>query len=246
MRYNKKKPVRALLFDLDGTLLRVDMSRFIPSYVEGLAQYSGAYAKPKKFIRAKLGSIRNLLKTSGDGIMSNEARITSYLQAELDMPEQALVEMFQRYAAERLEELREFVRPIPLAKKILQDCRQLNLPLVLATNPVFPEFMIRARLRWAGLDDIPFDYLTSTENSCYCKPESEYFHEISNYLQVKPENCLMIGNDAHQDMAATAIGMQTFLVDTWLIETEGAQWPYHGRGDHNALQHFLSQRLAGE
>ncbi|WP_303721367.1 HAD family hydrolase [Malonomonas rubra] len=232
----------AILFDLDGTLLRVQMTEFIPRYVEGLAELCRDYVKQKKFIRVMLGGIRSLIQHHGDGVMTNEQRLHSMLQQHLAIPEAALRNCFQRYAEEQLESLRDLVRPIPLAREILAQCQQFQVPLVLATNPVFPEFMIQARLRWGGLSDIPFQHMTSVENSCYCKPQSDYFREIARHLGVQPERCLMVGNDTLQDLAAASVGMKTFLVDTWVVEREGAGWPCDHRGDHGALQRFLQTR----
>jgi len=237
-------PLDAILFDLDGTLLRVQMTEFIPRYVEGLASYFTSYAKPKKFTRVMLGAIRGLLRDEGDGRQTNQQRVFSVLQQHLAIPQQAAYEAFQSYAAEQLDCLQELVQPIPLARQILLECQQRGIKLVLATNPVFPDFMIRARLRWGQLEDIPFSHLTSSENSCYCKPQSGYFREIVQQLQLAPENCMMVGNDTLQDLSAAAVGIETFLVDTWMVERQGPQWPSDHRGDHGELRRFLHSRLA--
>jgi FMN phosphatase YigB (HAD superfamily) len=103
--------------------------------------------------------------------------------------------------------------------------------------------MIQARLRWGQLDDIPFRHLTSFENSRYCKPQSGYFRDIVEQLGLTPERCLMVGNDTTQDLSAAAVGMQTFLVDTWIVERGGAEWPCEHRGDHGDLQRFLQAQF---
>lgn len=243
-RKNRAGSIDAILFDLDGTLLRVQMAEFIPRYIEGLAEYCREYVTPGRFARVMLGAIRGLIRDTGDGQMTNEQRVYSTLQQQLAIPESILRDSFQRFAAENLESLQELVRPIPLARKILDQCQRQGITLVLATNPVFPEFMIQARLRWGNLDDIPFHHLTSFENSRYCKPQSGYFHEIVDQLGLVPERCLMVGNDTMQDLSAAAVGMKTFLVDTWIIEREGAQWPCDHRGDHGALQLFLQEQFS--
>ncbi len=244
LQQNKTGSIDAILFDLDGTLLRVQMLEFIPRYIAGLAEHCQEFAKPKKFERAMLGAIRGLIRDNGDGQMTNEQRIYSTLQRQLAIPEAALRDSFQRFAAEQLESLQDLVHPIPLARKILAECQDYGVPLVLATNPVFPEFMIQARLRWGNLEDIPFQHLTSSENSCYCKPQSGYFREIVDQLGLAPERCLMVGNDTTQDLSAAAIGIRTFLVDTWAVEREGAAWPCEQRGDHGDLQRFLQQQFS--
>ncbi|HEY5672737.1 MAG TPA: HAD family hydrolase [Malonomonas sp.] len=236
--------IRAVLFDLDGTLLRVQMAEFIPRYIHGLAKYCADYTTPKKFEQAMLSAIRSLIRSVGDGEITNEQRLFSILQQQLALPETTLRQALESYRNDGLEELQPLVKSIPLATAIVNDCLRQNIPLVLATNPVFPEFMISARLKWAGLDGLPFDHLTSYENSCYCKPQPGYFKDIARLLGVAPEHCLMVGNDTQHDLAAVAVGMQTYLVDTWVIEREGASWPCEHRGDHLQLQQFLQQRLA--
>ncbi|NOY14005.1 MAG: HAD family hydrolase [Deltaproteobacteria bacterium] len=219
------------------------MAEFIPRYIEGLAARCRDYTRPKKFTRVMLAAIRGLIQTAGDGLMTNEQRLYSTLQQQLAIPEAALRDSFRSFAADGLDTLQELVRPIPLARKILHGCQARGVPLVLATNPVFPEFMIQARLRWGNLGDISFNYLTSFENSCFCKPQPEYFREVATQLGVAPERCLMVGNDTSHDLSAVAVGMKTFLVDTWIVEREGPDWPCEHRGDHAALYQFLQQQL---
>lgn len=235
------EPIEAILFDLDGTLLRVQMEHFIPRYVERLAAYCAPQIKPRRFCRAMLDAIRQLIAEEGDGLDSNEKRLFFLLKQELGIAETLLLESLAHYASHHLDELQYLVHPIPLAQKIIKDCYRRDIPMVLATNPVFPRFMIEARMAWADLDLQVFDHLTSYENSRYCKPQAGYFAEIAARLNVPPERCLMVGNDSSHDLAATAVGMQTFLVDTWLVERNEQRWPSHYRGDHLALQQFLAQ-----
>ena len=79
--------IEAVLFDLDGTLLRVQMAEFIPRYIDGLAGHCLEYVKPKKFARAMLGAIRGLILVDGDGHMTNEQRIYATLVEQLSIPE---------------------------------------------------------------------------------------------------------------------------------------------------------------
>ena len=239
--YTRNNPLEVVLFDLDGTLLRVEMNAFIPRYVEGLAEHCREHAKPKKFIRSMLEAIRALIREPSSGEQTNEQRLYSHLHQQLALPEVVVREAFMQFADNNLASLQELVRPIPLARKIVESCLQRDLPLVLATNPVFPAFMIEARLRWGGLGDVPFLHLTSFENSRYCKPQSGYFQEILDLLQLDPRRCLMVGNDAVQDMAAASVGIETYLVDTWLAERNGSHWPHDHRGDHSALYRFVQE-----
>ncbi|NLA05681.1 MAG: HAD family hydrolase [Firmicutes bacterium] len=83
--------------------------------------------------------------------------------------------------------------------------------MVIATNPIFPREVIYERLRWAGVERMPFDLVTSYENSRYTKPNPLYFKAILDTIDAAPEHALMVG-DEHWDMAAGSIGIKTFFV----------------------------------
>ena len=239
----KKNTFEAILFDLDGTLLRANMQKFIPQYIRGLAAHCTELVEPEKFERTLLTIIRELIHTEGDGSMTNEERVYTRMYQELALPKSMMRESLAQLKENSLDELREFVHPIPLAKQIVKDCQEKGIPLVLATNPVFPKFMIQARMEWAELEEDSFTYLTSYENSHYCKPHAGYFQAIAKQLGIIPENCLMVGNDLSHDLAAAAVGMKTYLVDTWLVDRGGPEWPCDYRGDHSSLQQFLQEQL---
>jgi len=236
-------PIQAILFDLDGTLLRAQMRDFVPQYLSGLSAYFADQVKPDQFIAELLTTIRGLIHHEGDGSMTNEERVYASMLHNFAISETAMRSSLGHFRLNGLETLREWIHPIPLAQEIISRCQKTSIPLVLATNPVFPRFVIQARMRWANLDENAFTYVTSYENSYYCKPQAKYFRGISDHLQISPENCLMVGNDLSHDLAAVAVGMQTYLVDTWLVDRKEAEWPCADRGDHSSLQQFLQQRL---
>ena len=242
-KMKQKYDIRAVLFDLDGTLLRANMKGFIPQYIRGLAAYCTDLVEADKFAKTLLAVIRDLIHTEGDGSITNEERVYTRMNRELGIPESMLRESLTQLKGNDLDQLQEFIQPIPLAKQIVKDCQKKDIPLVLATNPVFPKFMIQARMEWAELEEESFTYLTSYENSYYCKPHTGYFRAISEQLGITPKNCLMVGNDLSHDLAAAAIGMKTYLVDTWLIDRGGPEWPCENRGDHASLQRFLQEQL---
>jgi FMN phosphatase YigB (HAD superfamily) len=241
--HSQKNTIEAVLFDLDGTLLRAQMNEFIPQYIIGLSEYCADLVKPKKFTKALLAIIRDLIYTEGDSGMTNEERVYTQMEKNLAIPESVMRKSLTHFKDNGLDALKELIQPIPLAGKIVKDCLKKDIPLVLATNPVFPMFMIQARMQWAGLEEDSFTYITSFENSHYCKPQAGYFQEIADHLDVDPQNCLMVGNDSCHDLAASAIGMKTYLVDTWLVDRGESEWPCDNRGDHSSLQQFLHEHL---
>ncbi len=88
----------------------------------------------------------------------------------------------------------------------------MGLPVVLATNPVFPERVVRMRMRWGGLDDLPFQYMSSADSMRYCKPKVNYFRAVCAQGGFDPAQCIMVGNDPDKDLAAIELGMHVFLL----------------------------------
>ena len=68
------------------------------------------------------------------------------------------------------------------------------------------------RIKWAGLDAEDFELITTYEDNCYCKPNTDYYRIILERFQLAPEECLMVGNDVEEDLAIRKLGVKTFLV----------------------------------
>ena len=95
-----------------------------------------------------------------------------------------------------------------------------DIKLVLATNPLFPAVATLERIKWAGLVASDFEVITTYEDNYYCKPNLNYYREILKRINCRPEECLMVGNDAREDMVVEKLGMDTYLLTECLINTE--------------------------
>jgi len=235
--------VKGVLFDLDGTLLQVEMGDFIPAYIDGLAGHFADVARRGVFDRLVRGAIHGLL-TRGDGARSNEAMFLATLGRHLGLEAGECGERLRRYCLDGLDELEPLVRPLPLARSILERCFERGVKVAVATNPVFPRAMIEARLRWGGIADFPFDRVTTFENCRFCKPHPGYFRDLLAELGLAPQECLMVGNDTGHDLAAGAAGISTYLVDTWLVDRTEGDFAADFRGGHADLLHFLDRLAA--
>ncbi|MCI6738676.1 MAG: HAD hydrolase-like protein, partial [Intestinibacter sp.] len=57
-----------------------------------------------------------------------------------------------------------------------------------------------------------FDYVTTFENSHYCKPNLDYYREIFEKIGSNPNESIMVGNNALEDMISGELGVKTYLV----------------------------------
>ncbi len=230
--------LRAVFFDLDGTLLQVEMGEFIPAYIDGLSGWFSDLSGRELFSRTVLAATRALL-VADDPRTTNQELFHAALHNRLGIDGELFGERLGRFCADGLSRLAPLVRPLPLARTILRRCFERGLTVVIATNPVFPRAIVDARLDWGGLGDFPFHLVTSFENSRYCKPHQGYFEDLLGHFGLAPRECLMVGNDTEHDLAASQLGIPTFLVDTWMVDRLGGAWQADFVGGHGDLDRLL-------
>jgi FMN phosphatase YigB (HAD superfamily) len=203
--------LKAVLFDLDNTLLENDMGIFIPSYLEALAPRFAQIIPPETFKRWMLRSVRQMIVDT-DPRSTNREVFTRDLVMRSGYSWTVLGPIFESFYAEDYLGLEALARPIPLAPRVVEAALDRGLTAAVATNPIFPLSAVAERVRWAGLGGCPFALLTAWDNMHFCKPHPEYFLEVAGMLEVEAESCLMVGDDLANDLPAVEAGMRTFLV----------------------------------
>lgn len=204
--------IKALLFDLDGTLLDYDMRKdFVPHYLEGLAAHVGSLVPPKKLTDSILRSSEAIIK--GDGRRTNEQVFADTFYPMVGVARETLEPRLMDFYEEGFPKLSRYTNPKPEARQVMQSAFDLGYCVVIATNPHFPATAVQQRLAWAGVADFPYRKVTSYENSHFAKPRLEYYQEILNEIGCAPEEALVIGDEA-MDMVAARLGCPTFLVSS--------------------------------
>jgi FMN phosphatase YigB (HAD superfamily) len=230
--------IKYLLLDLDGTLIKFDLNTFIQSYLR-LIQNNFAHlmyaSSVPEWILAGTGIMLSSVKT-----ITNKDKFLRHFQEKSGLTESEIWEIFIHFYDTDYNKLKEITQPVEGAKSFLESAVANNFILVLATQPLFPEIAIRKRLKWAGLEHIPFQLITHIENMYASKPHKEYYNQILKILDTKGDRCLMIGNDAEMDMAAKYCGINTFFLD---IDSSGPQITVDNaddRGDFGKLAKALN------
>ncbi len=228
-----------ILFDLDGTLLPMDMDEFTGCYFKLLAKKAAprGYTDPKALIDGVWAGTAAMVKN--DGSRSNEeafwARFAELFGARVydDKP------LFDEFYAVEFNQAQAVCGLNPKARETVDLCKALGFRVALATNPLFPDVATVNRTRWAGLDVSEFELYTTYENSTHCKPNPDYYRDVLHMLNLPAGACLMVGNDAYEDMIAETLGMKVFLLTDCLINKQNRDidaWPH---GDFDALMAHL-------
>ena len=152
--------------------------------------------------------------------------------------------IFDEYYRVEFQQVAEVCGCSAEAKATIEELKKRGYRIALATNPIFPAIATESRIRWAGLEPEEFELYTTYENTCYCKPNPDYYRDILQRLDCQAEECLMIGNDVEEDMIAESIGMKVFLLTDCMInkkERDISVFPHGGFKD--LLQYLDNNQL---
>jgi len=232
--------ITTVLFDLDGTLLPMDQDVFVKTYFGLLAKRLAPFGyEPTDLIKAvwagTMAMIKNTGKKTNEEVFWDDFAARYGEEARKDLPK------FDEFYREDFDKVKEVCGFNPKAKEVIDLLKEKGIRVALATNPIFPAIATQKRIAWAGLVPEDFELYTTYENSNYCKPNPEYYKEIINKLGVKPEECLMVGNDVSDDMVAERLGMKVFLLTDCLInktDTDVSDFP---NGSFDDLIEFISR-----
>ena len=230
--------ITTVLLDLDGTLLPMDQKEFTRGYFELLAEKMSAYGyEKKKLVDAVWNGTAAMVKNTGDA-SNEEAFWCKFAETYADeaFPDKAL---FNEFYEKEFKSTGSFCGFEPKAVETVSKIKQIGMREILATNPIFPRSAVESRIRWAGLDVSDFEYITTYENSRYCKPNPEYYNEILCKMNLQPKECLMVGNDVTEDMTARAVGMNVFLLTDCLIKKEHEDINQYPRGSFEQLLNYI-------
>ena len=203
--------LKAILFDLDGTLIDVDLNQFVPGYLKLLANSVAHLIPPKKMVPAILKASEFV--NNNDGKIPNEEAFSNAFFPVEGYEKDEIRPLFDKFYEEDFKILQKFTKKKPEARKVIQTAFNKDYKVVIATTPVLPLTAIEQRLDWAGIGDFPYDLITSIENTRATKPNLLYYQLIFKYLNVTAKECIMVG-DEDKDMVCARLGSQTFLVNS--------------------------------
>jgi HAD superfamily hydrolase (TIGR01549 family) len=235
--------IKAVLLDLDDTLIISQTAAMFPEYLRVLGVSGQEFLPPAQFSQHVYSSyvaalseydpaqtlINRFFAKFADSLESNQATLRAFFN--------------QFYTTDYPAIVTQFVTSQPEAVTLVRWLRQQGYKLVVATNPAMPETTVVQRLAAGGLSPTDFDLVTALENMHFGKPQPEYYEEILVRLDIEAGEAIMVGDDWDNDIGpALAAGLSTY----WL--TSGAEpKPEHTvRVDGNgSFSQFAARARAG-
>jgi len=227
-----------ILFDLDGTLLPMDQDIFVKDYMMRLAVKAPELGCGcRELTDAIIAGIGAMIKN--DGGTTNEEMFWNRFNAVLGKDMLSRKPVLDAFYQNEFQLVRDSCGFDARAAKLIEGLKEKGYRLLLATNPLFPQMATHSRVRWAGLNTADFDWITTYENACFCKPNLKYYEEIVEKLELEPAECLMVGNDVDEDMIAARLGMKVFLLTDCLINRSQREISAYPNGSFEALEAFV-------
>jgi len=230
--------ITTVLFDLDGTLLPLEQDHFVATYFNYLAKKMAARGyESESFIKSIVAGTKAM--AANDGTYTNEEVFwRTFKSFHGEIPKED-TEAFDEFYRVEFQQVQSVCGCNPDAQMCVRELKEMGYKVGVATNPMFPAVATRSRVRWAGLDADDFVCCTTFENYRHCKPNPDYYLEVAEKIGIKPEECLMVGNDVDEDMIAEKVGMKVFLHTDCLLNRHNKDISSYPQGSFKEVIKYL-------
>ena len=229
-----------ILFDLDGTLAPFLQDEFVRAYFQLLLRRLVPMGwDGDSLIRALWAGVDAMIRN--DGAAVNRQAFWEAFTQELGIAAMALESILNDFYAREFDAVRSVLREPADHSRLIGGLRQKGYQVILATNPIFPAVAVATRLGWVGLSEEDFDYITTYENSRRSKPNPDYYRDILEHIGREPGECLMIGNNPVDDMAAVQAGLSGYLATDYIENPGGLPVDAYPHGTFQALTQELER-----
>ncbi len=209
--------IKAIFFDLDGTLLPVNEDEFIKIYFHLITEKVSSLGYDANTLTKTIWG-GNVAMYQNDGNLTNCEVFWKYFASIYGNEKLKDKEVFDGFYTKEFKELKKVCHENKYVREIIDFCHKNVQYTILSTNPIFPLCATLTRMNFVGLKENDFDYITAYENSHYTKPNPLYFQEIMNKFNLKPNEVILFGNNTLEDgECASKCGIKCYIVGDYII-----------------------------
>lgn len=211
--------LKAVAFDMDDTLLDINLNAFVVMLARDEASLLADAGRRRTWpvLAGYARALMELNQVGRDGARTNREVFDASIERNTGvvLADPVVRDMIEYYEREVLPTRNDRIiraRQMPGAAAAVDAVLARGLRVALLTNPSFSQTCIACRMRWGGLDEMPFELVTTMENSRHCKPDAAYYRESLEALGLSPAEVLMVGNDPKRDFPEPECGLRTAYV----------------------------------
>jgi dihydroflavonol-4-reductase len=203
---------RVILLDLDGTLLRAPRLLFLLANVVLMFKRMRPIFGWRQVVPSVHNALSKMFNNSADtGLTNSAVLISELIKTSKKSPDETRATVW-KYYHEDFPRLEFLCRPVSGAKEFIESARLSGRQIFLVTNPIWPEECVHLRLKWAGLTPTMFDGITHSQNWHTCKPQLEYYQQVLTTWNLRPSDCVMIGDSPSKDGPAAKLGIHVKII----------------------------------
>lgn len=227
--------IKAIFFDLDGTLLPMDENAFVKYYFSLLCKKAAPFGySAEEFVKVIWAGTKQMVLN--DGSKTNEEIFWDYFAEYYGKEKLKDKAVFDDFYRNEFLGSKAACGENPLAQDIVAFAREHFERVVLATNPVFPREGTINRMGFVGLKEEDFDFITTYETARHSKPNPAYFKDLLERFGLKGEEVLLFGNNESEDgEAAYANGIKCYMVGDFVIANPKAEREY----EHISIEEII-------
>ena len=217
--------MKAVFFDLDGTLLPMDEKKFVSGYFGLLIKNlisKGFTIEKEPFVKAIWYGTDAMRKNNGSKTCS-QAYWDAFISLNPNMKREEIKGAFENFYATDFKYSGQFCdEPHKNIQSIIDAVKSNVDYLILAGNPMFPLCGMNVRLEIAGVNPSSFDYIPDYEDMHYAKPNKLFLQELMDKFNLKPEDVIYFGNSEKEDgKPAKELGIRFYLTGN-IVKEEGS------------------------
>lgn len=235
--------IKHVFYDLDGTLLPMEVENFVRGYFEKFEARLLKNGLDKDVVKPAFGAgMEAMIKNNGKH--TNEEAFRTALKAKLDEETFSKLEAaFDEFYIEDFGEIKNDCGYNEKASEFVKYVKSKGVKQYVTTNPLFPAVATNQRIQWTGLEPEIFEHITTYDNSSFCKPNPLYYQEMLDKFDLNPSEVLMVGNNTDEDMIAAKVGINVFLLTDNLLNESGQDIVQYPHGDFDDLREFFDEMM---
>lgn len=231
--------MNTILFDLDGTLLPMDVEEFTKKYFGYIMQTMNQNKRDgKMIIHAILKATKHMF--TNNRTCTNEELFWKIFEETTSISQKEIEPEFIQFYETMFDKINTGIQNMNMIEAI-RILKEKGYCLILTTNPLFPRIATEKRIKWAGLNPSDFTWITTYENSSACKPNLLYYEEVIENLHLNKNECMMVGNDVKEDGAIEKLNIPLYLVNDYLLNSDHLEITSKWYGNSQSFLKFVQQ-----
>lgn len=207
---------RAVCFDLDGTLLPMDIEVFMRDYFQAIGAFAARKGlDPELFLKALKAGTKAMAVHEDD--KTNAEAFWEVMLGYVGGKAEDWEVLFNEFYEQDFSKIGMDYGKNPAMARALEVLAQKGYPLLLTTMPMFPPLAVQWRVAWSGVNPDLFTRVTTYSNSKSVKPKATYYAENLAAMGLRGEEVLMVGNNTLEDYAFSQLGADVYIVTNWLL-----------------------------